>query len=255
MEEKTLQQILKERSTQGNIILAVFFTIWFLGSLGGLAYSFNTGLTYLGLILIGQYFFIFGGLGIHMNIQRVKQGKRFDIPVLLLPLVGIVLISVGLMQRFGIPPQLQTALDKAGLTPINVTIYGMLVVFIVVGIGLIVSVILDLKKKVRCSEFIPAVCTDVKTSHQTDSHGHYTTVYCPTWQASYKGQTRNYVDDELYVSKKYHIGDIAEIQINPNNPEEFYSSVNAFKNKVIFVLGIGFVLVPIYAIYMMAKYG
>ncbi len=242
-------EVHKNSWTPVQIAVGVIFLFWFAGSLAFMMYAFNAE-NPLAFAAIGQYFLVFGALAISANIKRVKSGKKFDIPVLLIPLVGIVLIGVSLVQVFGMPLFVQGLMEKYDFEEADIIVYSVFGLFIVIGVGLIMSVVLDLKKKARCSDVISVTCVHVDEKFMSNN-GRHTRVYCPTWEAFYAGRKRTYVNDEQYVGKKYAVGTISEIHVNPENPDEYYDSANTYKNKIVAVLGFCFVIVPVWGLVMM----
>ena len=76
-------------TTVAKIIISIVFIVWFMGSIFGMMVcSKLDGGTGLMLALIGQYFLVFGIMGVVGSIKK----RPFPAIILLFPLVGIALI-------------------------------------------------------------------------------------------------------------------------------------------------------------------
>ncbi|WP_044973591.1 DUF3592 domain-containing protein [Ruminococcus sp. HUN007] len=97
--------------------------------------------------------------------------------------------------------------------------------------GLIYEKIVAYLKKNRCTECVAATCIDtVATGAKTKD-----TMYIHVWEYTTNGFTYTNPENRRYFAKKNRIGDIRDIYVNPDDPEDIY--VNRFhRRNIVYVL-------------------
>ena len=113
--------------------------------------------------------------------------------------------------------------------------------------GLIYEKIVAYLKKSRCTECVTATCVDVAEN----GLDHKTKIYVHIWEYTTGGFTYTNPENRRYFAKRNRIGDIRDIYVNPDDPEDIY--VNRFhRRNIVYVL---FVIVGvILTAYLFAGY-
>ena len=131
-------------TTVAKIIISIVFIVWFMGSLFG-----GTGLM---LALIGQYFLVFGIMGVVGSIKK----RPFPAIILLFPLVGIALIICGVIMYIDMQNAAQMIYEMAP--------YLLAGIFPVTGVLMIISATSEIRHLKRvCTVEVQAKCISVET--------------------------------------------------------------------------------------------
>lgn len=107
------------KSKTRDAIISVVFLLWFVASIVGMLYVAKTGKTALLLALFGQYFLVFGIIGL-VSIISDEGFKLRHVPILIFPLVGAGAIAGGFIIQYGS----EEFKDKCGALYILITITG-----------------------------------------------------------------------------------------------------------------------------------
>lgn len=111
--------------------------------------------------------------------------------------------------------------------------------YLIVGIAFVLIGIFNIvkgsKMKGRCTETTSATIVDIEKEYDTTSDdgpgGQYT--YTPIYEFSANGTTiRKSGGVDSNSKRKYHIGDVAEVKYNPENPNEFIVNGKNVKKSV-----------------------
>lgn len=203
------------KSKTSDAIISVVFLIWFVASIIGMVYVAKTGRTALLLAIFGQYFFVFGIIGL---ISAISDGgfKPKHVPILLFPLVGAGAIAGGFIIQYG-----SKDLKEKSLAAVP---FIFIILFAVIGVGLIIAgLYLCLYLKLVCREYVNAECIEVLETR--NSHGG--TAWCPVYSYYYNGQYYK-VSNDVYTNTVYpSVGQQYELYINANNPMQFYEPHNS----------------------------
>lgn len=118
------------RSKIYDAIISVVLLLWFVASLVGMVYVSKTGRTALLLALFGQFFLVFGIMGLIKAFSDFGF-KAKCLPILLLPLVGIGAIASGFIIQYGTEEFKEKCYDAVP--------YLFIILFAVVGVCLIIA--------------------------------------------------------------------------------------------------------------------
>lgn len=189
----------------GTILVSVLFVMWFVASLAGMIYCSRTGRGLLVPALLGQYFFVFGVVGI---VSTVKS-ETFQPFLLIFPILGILLIAIPIWLYFGG--------EEAGAM-LDVVLPYVVVVTILIGsvFVLAISQIVASRKKKQCTVAVNATCVALDTHHHKG-----TRTVCPTYEFYYAGENRR-VCDYKYTSQTIFEGETCTLLIDPEKPDVFY---------------------------------
>jgi len=224
----------------GMILLSIVFLAWFFASMGAMIYCSRHDMGAIVVILFGQYFLVFGTIAIIANVKS----HSFKPIILLFPLIGICAMIGGCIYQFGteeIIKQLEKILPDL-----------ILGAFIACGAVIVVVTYLNAsKKKKNCTLCVNAKIVD-KLVHVRDG----ATVTSPVYEVYYRGEMQRLCDQVFTNMDKCEIGDVREIYINPDRPDEFYDPKIAFAgNAIAYVIGFAFFGFSIFGILMYHLYG
>jgi len=119
---------------------------------------------------------------------------------------------------------------------------GIGIIFLVVGIGLIVS---RNHKRGICTQPISAKIVDMQESHRWDSDGYVSVMWFPVYEYYFNGEKIVKCSNVGGSKQSIHMGKTVEIFINPNNPDEFYCEKDALKFVASVFIGVGAVLIAV----------
>lgn len=223
---------LEMRNKPGNKVLGIIVAIWFIGSIIASVYLSKHGQNDLMLAVFGQVFFFAGILTICTNLpsktvspngfgQRTVVKSGLFVGILFL-LVGGGAVAGGLMWHYNV----KAFMDNAN-TIIPAALCGL---FAVVGLGVMIGA----AYKIYCrnnyiTQTVLAKIVDID-SHSSNN----TRVYAPVYEYYFNGQ--NYREKTNYYSnvRNYEIGDVREIRINPNMPEEIDAGIKNLIGEIVF---------------------
>lgn len=227
-------------------IIGVAFLVWFFASIGGMLYVIKIGQIWLFPAFFGQYFLVFGILGINSFVQEGKFG--YDaLWSLLFPLVGIVCIAASFVWHFGSEELWEKCMEYIP--------YAGLGLFVLAGLYMMGMWIRSrfLLEKI-CSQRVEAKCIEVLNNIES-RNGSRTTTYCPVYQFYYNGNMYdvcNNVYTNLFCPE---VNTVYEIFINPTNPTQFYEPTGNKRTGIIMlILGICFIVFPIFGMVMYSIY-
>ncbi len=238
--------ILKSENKIKNIIISVLFIIWFIASILVLKHVAQNGQVKLVPIVFGQYFLVFGIIGLYSALAKGKF-NFYKLPLLLFPIIGITSIVSGIIMQFGSKELITAFLHNLP--------YGILVGFSVIGLWLLMfwfkkTILL----KRSCTYIINAKCIDVINQYSTNKSGVRKKVYCPVYEFYYNGNTYK-VCNNVYTNFTIPIiNNTYEIYINQNEPTQFYEPQRSkITGIALFILGISFVILPVVAMVMYSR--
>ncbi len=230
------------RSKTSDAIISVVFILWFVASIVGMIFVAKTGRTALLLALFGQFFLVFGVIGL---VSSISEGgfKLKQIPILIFPLVGAGAITAGFIIQYGSEDFKAKCYDALP--------YIAILLFAIIGVGLIIAGLYNaFYLKLVCKEHVDAECVEVLVTK--NSHGGE--VWCPVYSYSYNGQNYKSSND-IYSNGIYpSVGQYYELYINPKNPMQFYEPHNSIRTGFFMaILGIFIVMFMGFVMCMMAK--
>lgn len=230
------------KNKTSDAIVSIVFLVWFVASIGLLIYFAKTGKTALTLAVFGQYFLVFGIIGLVSTISS-NGFKLRSLPILLFPLVGMGGIAGGIIIQYGSDDFKDKCLAAVPMI--------FIVLFLVIGIGLFISGLYTaLYLKLTCTESVYAECVEVKKQYNS----HRSEVYCPVYSFNYNGQ--NYmVCNEVYTNSFIPaVGQSYELYINSNNPMKVYEPLRTMRTGVYMaILGLFIVCFMCFVLFMMKK--
>lgn len=114
------------------------------------------------------------------------------------------------------------------------------IVFILLGVGVLVS---GIKKCKQCNGKTFGTITDVHEFEDRDKDGYRTRYYSPKFEYKVDGHTYHGIGDTSYEHfKKIKIGGNIKVFYNPENPEEHYTKGGgisvAFSGVFMIILGL-----------------
>ncbi len=174
-------------------------------------------------------------IGYFPGFRKNMKRETFDPKMLLVPIIGIVVLSIIYDVNFG----------KVITYSISMKIiaYVVLAFLAIVGIVMIVYRLMKLLRRTRCNMPILAECTGVKRKNGR---------VCNVYRIYYDGQAVELCNNVYGRPSKTHIGDEKEIMINPDKPTEYYTDDES--GSFLVIGGIGVVILAVLAaLYIMAK--
>lgn len=230
------------KNKTSDAIISIVFLVWFVASIGLLVYFAKTGKTALTLAVFGQYFLVFGIIGLVSTISN-NGFKLRCLPILLFPLVGLGGIAGGIIIQYGSDEFKKRCIDAVPMI--------FILLFIVIGACLIIGGLYSaLYLKLTCTEYVYAECIEVKKQYNSNR----SEVYCPVYSFNYNGQ--NYmVCNETYTNRFIPaVGQSYELYINPNNPMNIYETFRTVSTGVLMtILGVFIVCFMGFVLFMMNK--
>ena len=173
---------------------------------------------------LGFGFMMFGIFVIKITVcdypeERLESTGLFILGALIL----LVSLSTLIVYKLNIFPGEEYELFKVRLISLGFLTGG--------AYGLIYEKIVAYLKKNRCTECVAATCIDtVATGAKTKD-----TMYIHVWEYTTNGFTYTNPENRRYFAKKNRIGDIRDIYVNPDDPEDIY--VNRFhRRNIVYVL-------------------
>ena len=224
------------KDTKGKVG-GIIFIIWFIASFLGIMEA-GRQQSIWAVVLFGQYFFVFG---IVFMIVSIKNKDPFYLPLISV-LVGTGVMVGSLIYKYG------TDVIKEKADEIIPVI--LLSLFVIIGLGFLYMVyrtVFVLPNKYN--HVVSATCKKVLRTRSSDEHGHKW-LYCPVFTYTYNGVEYN-SSDNVYTDTKYEEGEHYEINIDPDNPDKFYSPKGMGKTLILeLLMGIAFTAFGLFTIFM-----
>ncbi len=207
--------------TPSQIAVSIIFLIWFFGSILAMVFFARNNMGYLAIGVFGQYFLVFGIIAVVSGIKN----KNFNPIFLIVPIVGLGAVIVSVIAQFGSETVLDVLEDSIP--------YLLLGVFFIAGlIMMIMAFCLYFGNKMRCKDYVVGTC--VELLEQYNEHGEL--LVCPVYEANY-GMHKLRLCNYIYTNMSdVNVGDVKDLYVNPNNPEEFCGDKGDV--KVSFILGL-----------------
>ncbi|MBQ7833126.1 MAG: hypothetical protein IJ336_06070 [Lachnospiraceae bacterium] len=217
------------------LFILIFFT-WFIGSILAMVYFAKNEMGILTIAVFGQYFLVFGIMAMVSGIKN----KNFN-PIVLVPvIVGIAAIVISFIYQFG---------SDVVLTFVEEHLPTLFLgAFFIAGIFMLAGAFRSLVvRRLRCKESVVATCVDVWERY-TDGGA---LRYCPVYEAYYNNQKIILCNHIYRKTSDVYVGDIRDICINPENPQEIYEGhTEQGVGLILAVLGTVFILMSSMGIYM-----
>ena len=174
--------------------------------------------------VLGFGFMMFGIFVIKITVcdypeERLESAGLFILGALIL----LVSLFTFIVDKLNIFPGEEYELFKVRLISLGFLFGGVY--------GLIYEKVVANIKKNRCTECVAATCIDtVATGAKTKD-----TMYIHVWEYTTNGFTYTNPENRRYFAKRNRIGDIRDIYVNPDDPEDIY--VNRFhRRNIVYVL-------------------
>lgn len=217
----------------------ILFILWFIGSIIAMCYFGKTGRNSLMLVVVGQYFFVFGMTG----VATMKEKLKWNLLLLLFPIVGLGLITAGLLLHYNVnignqPPSWACILMGTNL-------------FTAAGILLLIQQYIIAGELKRCTTTVKATVINM-LSRVTEVNDQMRVLYCLEYEIYVNGKKYEVSDHKYEKHPGVEEGDVCEIQINPENPDSgiFIDSRTSGSNWFLLIVGILLVLAGILATYL-----
>lgn len=199
----------QQETTKGETIKGILFILWFLASIGFMWYFSETGKPVLILALAGQYFLVFGLIGIFSSRKELVNHCW----ILMFPYTGIGLFVSGI----------SLWLDKSNT---QIPMLFFINLFTLFGLCLLVMFAQKLYKAGKCTETVTGIVTDKRV------HIHYSdnatgarkrrSTFCPVYRITFKEQEYLLCNNEYTNIMVPGIGDRKTLKIDPSNPGANY---------------------------------
>ena len=225
--------------TPSQIAVSVIFLIWFFGSILAMIFFAKNEMGYLAIGAFGQIFLV---IGIFVTVSGIKN-KNFNPIFLLFPIVGLGAVIVSVISQFGTGAVLDALEDSVP--------YLLLGVFFIAGlIMMIMAFRLYFGNKMRCKDYVVGTCVEILEKY--DDYGEL--LVCPVYEANYGMQKLRLCNDVYSNVSDIDVGDVKDLYVNPNNPEEFCSGKgNVAVLLVLGGMGVMFMALPAMGAYFMIK--
>ena len=174
-------------------------------------------------------------IGYFPGFRKNMKRETFDPKMLLVPIIGIVVLSIIYDVNFGKVITYSISMKFIA--------YVVLAFLAIVGIVMIVYRLMKLLRRTRCNMPILAECTGVKRKNGR---------VCNVYRIYYDGQAIELCNNVYGRPSKTRIGDEKEIMINPDKPTEYYTDDESGSFLVIGGIGV-VILAVLVALYIMAK--
>lgn len=231
-----------------NIGASILFLLWFLGSIGIMLLAERIFLpeykTSVILIVFGQYFLVFGIVGIVSFIKA--KSKLKNLPLLIFALVGLSLIATGVIMVLTTKGILDGSIIEllGKFFPLIILNFFLLIGIVFIAVAFYNSVIY----KGKCTYEISATCVEEKALFLGDQE------YSPVYEIYINGQTQTITSD-TYTRIRHKVNEKYIIKVNPDNPEMFVDDTSGRTNMIYFILGMIFVVVTVFSDIMMFSDG
>ncbi|MBP5222341.1 MAG: hypothetical protein J6Z35_04175 [Lachnospiraceae bacterium] len=218
----------------GGIILSVIFLTWFLVSLGGLVYFSEHHEGIIAVAIAGQYFMVFGLIAIVSGIRR----RKFQPITLIFPAVGIAMIAGAIIYKYG---SKEVIAHTEELLP-----YLFLLVFFLVGLGLMIAAYLRGVRNRACTYTVQASCIHVDVRWHKGSKS-----FCPTYEVYFRSEMIELCNHVYTNLNHIEVGDTRELHLNPDKPTQFYEEKEEkFYIRFLYIMGALFAAVSVFAFCM-----
>lgn len=191
-----------------------------------------------------------GGIFLWIGIIAVASTKLTleNLPVLLFPLVGLLMAGI---------PGVMLLNEKSDDFNFEITeemiIYLCLFGFLIAGICILIVPMLIRKKKLEtCTLTVEARCIDMQYRWHHSRKGRAHKVYAPKWEYMVNGQIYTHQETGYSNVGIPNIGDVEEVLVNPDDPNELYRYVKS-QDLIVKVIGIMFVGVSVLSLFMYGK--
>ena len=229
----------ENKTSKKDVICSILMLLWFFSSISYMLYvssSDKNGMPKL-LICFGQ---VFAVMGLVAMVSCIKARQKMAAGMS----SAFLLIGLGIMAG-----GISNLVDNADIQSTMMTImqYLIPIVFFIIGVSLMSRPIYRYYVvKTKYTDKVRVECIRVN-SHL--SHSSRQRMYTPVWRGWYHGKYQIFTCNE-FSSRKYVVGQSEEILVNPENVSEYMDSEKRLSCYVIFGIGIVFLCIGCFALYM-----
>lgn len=224
---------MKEKESESSVlstVLGILFVIWFIGSIILMWYFSETEKETLILAVAGQYFTVFGIIGVVSNMKSESPYPH----LMLFPYVGLSMILASVI--------LQYHISIMGFMPGTICLLLLTNVFTIAGILTFIKLILDKKVLKSCTFSITGKCVKLNKQRKLTykSNGHRRVRYCPVYEIVYRSITYQICDNNYTNFLNPKVGDYEPLKINPDKPDStmFISKRTRMSSYLVCFIGI-----------------
>lgn len=188
--------------------------------------------------VVAEFFFFFFCIGVAMFFNGSRKGS-----FIFMGLSGLAIIFVLAI------PYIPEDIKNFFLIKVTPKLFSLLFVFL----GFLITVIpliIQNKKKNRCTVPVESVIIRVNSKISVDNDGHRRTVYSPVYAFTYNGKRIEYCSKIYSNIEKNIVGDNKTLYINPNDENDIYIEMNIKTCIILAFIGIAFVGFGIYAFFL-----
>ena len=229
----------ENKTSKKDVICSIVMLLWFFGSIGYMLYVSScdkNGMPKL-LICFGQVFAVMGLVAM-VSCIKAKQKMAAGMSS------AFLLIGLGIMAG-GISNVVNDADIQSTMQAIMQ--YLIPIVFFIIGLNLMLHPIHQYYVvKTRYTDKVYVECIRVN-SHLSNSNRQR--MYTPVWRGWYHGKYQIFTCNE-FSSRKYTVGQSEDICVNPENVSEYMDSEKRLSCYVIFGIGIVFLCIGCFTLYM-----
>lgn len=229
----------ENKTSKKDVICSILMLLWFFSSISYMLYvssSDKNGMPKL-LICFGQ---VFAVMGLVAMVSCIKARQKMAAGMS----SAFLLIGLGIMAG-----GISNLVDNADIqsTMMAIMQYLIPIVFFIISVSLMSRPIYQYYAvKTKDTDKVRVECIRVN-SHL--SHSSRQRMYTPVWRGWYHGKYQIFTCNE-FSSRKYTVGQSEEILVNPENVSEYMDSEKRLSCYVIFGIGIVFLCIGCFALYM-----
>lgn len=224
------------------MIGGILFLIWFAASIFSLWYLSETGRETLMIAVGGQYFLVFGMVG----VISVRKQLRQNLMILVFPAVGLGMVAAGILLYFNI--------NVFGYDPSWFCMFMLINAFTVTGLLMLIQQAMIKAELKKCTMAVNGTVKEM-LSRVTRVNDRMKVLYCPVYDVYVNGRNYSICDNKFTNDTGLTEGDTCELQINPENPDSgiFIDERTGGMNRLLLFLGILFFLTGIVVTYLYSR--
>lgn len=221
----------KNPQSIGSIVIGVVFLVWFFGSMAAAFLAAKAGQAGWTAFCLGQIFLVIGIMVVYKQIKQDEVEPIFFV----FSIVGFFMMVCGFLWQTGAGAMRDWVADMVPLL--------LLGLFLVVGILIVISALIGINRRGKCTVAVPGKCVEVKWRYRSSGDSG-TMFYCPVYEYAYNGRFYTGCEEVYVAGDCVAEGEYREIFINPEQPEQFFEKGRGeAANTILLCFGLIFIAV------------